>query len=112
MAIIVIVDDMCTGKISKRRLEEAGHTIFWYYIGHEALDELNNGLKYDLALVDISLDDIDGNQIINRMKELYPDKPVICTSCYPILNTRADYRHWNLSDIAEVVESALKEKQR
>jgi DNA-binding NtrC family response regulator len=94
MAIILIVEDSKVGKHYQQQIEARGHTAFWYRSGTEAEKELEAGLKYDMAIVDHSLESADsqsigGEELISRMKNLYPDKPVICISgCYAI--NRAD----------------------
>ena len=55
-------------------------------------------MNYDLALVDLTYrdnDDIDGEDILNALKEKYPQKPVIFRSAYSNrrgipLNKKAD----------------------
>ncbi len=45
--------------------------------GREVLDLLNTGLKVDVLITDLSMQDMDGLQLVQEMKSLYPDIKVI-----------------------------------
>ena len=39
---------------------------------------------YSIAVVDRRLDgDLDGNDVMRVLKEKYPQRPIICASCFP-----------------------------
>lgn len=94
MAIIVLVDDNeLFGKQMKDYFEIMwGHTTFQYTSGKEIIEELENGLRYDVAIVDADLGDMKGEYIIKKMKEIHPETPVIFSTGYSMLSSRyADY---------------------
>ncbi len=56
-------------------IDEAGR-------GSEVIDKVGDN-EYDLALLDISLPDIDGLEVLERIKKRRPKLPVLLTSTYP-----------------------------
>ncbi|HJR99017.1 MAG TPA: response regulator transcription factor [Actinomycetota bacterium] len=47
-----------------------------------ALDVLRSGTKFDLALVDVRMPDLDGLELLRAVKAEWPDMPVIMLSTY------------------------------
>ncbi len=72
---------------------------------------LQYGLYYDVAIVDRSLPFVDGDVVIEKLKEKYPQKPVICTSAYGTMVAKADahlYKPFSLDSLEALVNRMLK----
>jgi two-component system, NtrC family, nitrogen regulation response regulator NtrX len=80
MASILIVDDENNIlKTLKSILEDEDHTVFTALKGEEGLSIVKDH-EVDLAILDVWLPDIDGLDLLSRMKEGYPDIAVIMMS--------------------------------
>lgn len=80
MRIILIEDDELIRETTVELLELAGHeTVAAAASGGEALDAAR-GLAADLAVVDFSLPDMDGDEAATRLREIFPAIPIIITS--------------------------------
>ncbi len=89
MFTVLIIDDNFGNKVGNI-LENEGFFPLVYTNGLEAIEEINNGLEYDIAFVDLSLLNkesnpmyfVDGLEIIRLLKNKNPDKPVYVLSSY------------------------------
>jgi two-component system nitrogen regulation response regulator NtrX len=80
MASILIVDDESNIlKTLKSILEDEEHTVFTALNGDEGLSIIKDH-EVDLAILDVWLPDIDGLDLLNKMKEEYPDIAIIMMS--------------------------------
>jgi len=82
MSTILVVDD----EENLRRLlldvlEGEGHTLLQAATGAEALDRFQE-VSCDLVLLDMILPDLNGLQVLKRMKRLAPEVPVIIMTAY------------------------------
>lgn len=82
--IIVIAEDSAYARpdIQKMFFERKGYSVKLYEDGRALRDAIENGLDYDLAIVDRSLPGVSGDDIIELSKKLHPEIPVICVSGY------------------------------
>ena len=93
MAKILIVDDeknypMIIGEI----LSEEGYATITASSGMEALDSLNNNIV-DLVLTDVKMPGMDGIQLLEKIKELNPDIPVIIMTAHGSVEKAVDAMH-------------------
>ena len=93
MENILIVDDeknytMIIGEI----LQEEGYTSITASSGMEALDILNNEI-IDLILTDVKMPGMSGIQLLEKIKELNPDIPVIIMTAYGSVEKAVDAMH-------------------
>jgi len=93
MENILIVDDeknytMIIGEI----LQEEGYTSITASSGMEALDFLNNEI-IDLVLTDVKMPGMSGIQLLEKIKELNPDIPVIIMTAYGSVEKAVDAMH-------------------
>jgi len=93
MENILIVDDeknytMIIGEI----LQEEGYTSITASSGMEALDILNNEI-IDLVLTDVKMPGMSGIQLLEKIKELNPDIPVIIMTAYGSVEKAVDAMH-------------------
>jgi DNA-binding response OmpR family regulator len=112
---IVICDDKAACSI-KDYLEIEGYKACLYPLGIEFLGDIDTGLYYDLAIVDLSLPDISGYDVVRDLKSKYPNKPVIIWSCYAIEKKEADrvlYKPLRKAkDLVKVIEELTADKSK
>lgn len=93
MENILIVDDeknypMIIGEL----LQEEGYTSLTASSGMEALDILKNEL-IDLVLTDVKMPGISGIQLLEKIKEINPDIPVIIMTAYGSVEKAVEAMH-------------------
>ncbi len=111
MKILVVDDDKRIQLLYQAELEEAGYEVHIAGSGTEALEKFET-VKPDLVTLDILMPDIDGIQVLRKMKEKNPQLPVIMSTAY---DYRDDFAVWaseaylvKSSDLAELKEMIRK----
>jgi DNA-binding response OmpR family regulator len=100
MKILVVDDDPSIRMLYKEELEDEGYEVIAASSGDEALrlfDEENP----DLVTLDILMPDMDGIQVLRKMKEKKPRLPIIMSTAY---DYRDDFAVW--ASEAYVVKSS------
>jgi two-component system cell cycle response regulator CtrA len=89
MRVLLVEDDILTEKTSVV-LRSAGFTVDYTDMGYEAL-EMVRRYDYDLILLDITLPDIEGYEVLRRMRAARLSTPVIVLSalCRPQAKVKA-----------------------
>lgn len=105
MKILVVDDDKRIQLLYQAELEEEGYEVFIAGSGGEAI-EMFDTVNPDLVTLDILMPDIDGIQVLRKMKEKNPQLPVIMSTAY---DYRDDFAVWaseaylvKSSDLAEL----------
>ena len=75
--ILVVDDEESIREIVSSMLTAAGYETAQAGSGATALSRLTSGEQYDLMLSDLMMADLDGLGLLERVKERYPDMPVI-----------------------------------
>jgi len=81
--ILLVEDDELVRRVTRRQLERAGYRVLAAADGAEALrvvDERSGQL--DLVLLDVLMPEMNGPEACRRIREAYPDLPVIFCSGY------------------------------
>ena len=86
---ILFAEDI-SGDWLQECLERQGYLVMLYQDGRKLMDDINDGLKYKLAIIDLSLPGVDGEEIINLSKRLYPQVPIISISGFPYKPINSD----------------------
>ena len=84
--ILVVDDDKSILRTFTRILQKSGYEIDVAETGREAMDKAENQ-HYDLALVDIRLPDMDGTDLIAKLKKQLQDTVKIMITGFPSLET-------------------------
>lgn len=101
-ARLLIVDDEENIRILfKEELEDEGYEIDLAFNGYEAIDKFKTG-SFDVIILDIKMPGMDGIQVLNEIKNMNKDQPVILCSAYG--EFKQDFSSW-VSD-GYVVKSA------
>ena len=83
-SILVVDDDKSILRTFTRILTKAGYEIDVAENGKEAIEKAEN-CKYDLALVDVRLPDIDGTDLLLKMQNSMRDTVKIVITGFPSL---------------------------
>lgn len=87
--ILVIDDDVDMCLLLKRFLTKNGYEVALAHNGKKALEDLENN-EPDLVLCDFRLEDIDGKELLVKVKEKYPRTPVIIVTGYSDIKVAVD----------------------
>jgi DNA-binding response OmpR family regulator len=79
--ILVMEDDLNVAKGLKMIMDEQGYDVDLAGTGSGALDAIGQ-YDYDLLMADLRLPDIDGMQVVKRLKETKPETEVIVITGY------------------------------
>jgi len=81
LSILSVDDEIKFTELLKQYFEVRGYDIDVTYDGVSAL-ELLTRKKYDVVLLDLKMAGINGDEVIRRAKNLYPDMRVIFITAY------------------------------
>jgi len=118
--ILVIDDDKSIRKIFRINLEEEGYIIDLAESGKEALRKVEDQ-RYNLALIDIKLDDMDGTDLLESFQEKAPQMKKIIVTGFPslqnaiqALNRGADayiLKPVKIDQLLKIIEEQLRKQQ-
>ena len=89
MKILVIDDEPVVLNSCRKVLEEDGFDVYLVPSADEALKTMKRG-GIDLLLVDVKMPKHDGIYLMQKVKEQWPDVPIIVMSGYPTPDTITD----------------------
>jgi two-component system response regulator HydG len=79
--ILVADDDVDICTLLSRYLTKKGFDVSTSYTGTQAIDMVKK-TRFDLVLCDFRLGDMEGSEVLQRIKDLYPEVPVIIITGY------------------------------
>ncbi len=79
--ILLVDDEEGIHLLYREELEEEGYEVHSALGGAEALDKLPI-IAPDLVILDINMPDMNGIEVLRRMKEINPKLPVILSTAY------------------------------
>jgi len=100
MKILVVDDDPSIRMLYKEELEDEGYDVVVASSGKQAI-ELFQQENPDLVTLDILMPDMDGIQVLRKMKEIKPRLPIVMSTAY---DYRDDFAVW--ASEAYVVKSS------
>ncbi len=103
--ILVVDDEEGLRLLYKEELEDQGWEVILAASGVESLKRLDEG-AVDIVLLDIKMPDMDGVEVLRRIKEKWNDLPVVLCSAYP--HYKGDFGTW-ASDAYVIKSSDLTE---
>ncbi len=95
--ILVIDDDVDMCLLLKRFLSKNGYEVILAHNGKKAVDILEQ-LEPNLVLCDFRLEDIDGKELLIKIKEKYPQTPVIIVTGYSDIKVAVDVMKLGAND--------------
>ena len=87
--ILVIDDDVDMCLLLKRFLTKNGYDVVLAHNGKKAVEALEN-VEPELVLCDFRLEDMDGKELLIKIKEKYPSVPVIIVTGYSDIKIAVD----------------------
>lgn len=88
--ILVIDDDRDICVLMNKFLSKHGYQTQECFSGKKALDILEEQHDFSLVLCDYRLDGIDGNEMLDKIKQIHPQLPVIIITGYNDLKTAVE----------------------
>jgi DNA-binding response OmpR family regulator len=85
--ILLIEDDQVLGDAVLRSLEQAGYAVDWAHSGASADTALKDQI-YDLALLDLGLPQLDGLEVLRRLRSRHDSLPVLIVTARDSLEDR------------------------
>ena len=80
--ILVVDDERAVRQLSKASLERNGFTVLLAGDGVRGLEVLAENPHVDAVLLDLTMPELDGLQVLKRIRETQPDLPVLLSSGY------------------------------
>ena len=114
--ILVADDEMSIRLLYSEELREEGYEVFTASNGREALEVVEKE-PLDLIILDIKMPEMNGIEVLRRIKELHPNLPVLLSSAYS--EYKQDFGTWaseeylvkssDLEDLKAAVRKHLKD---
>jgi len=89
MNLLLVEDEPRVASFMTKGLRAQGHVVHWCDAGHPALEALGDGRHWDLVLLDLGLPDIDGLDVLQRIRDSHNAVPVV------VVTARHDDAHCN-----------------
>ena len=89
---ILVVDDveLICWSLKRSFEKKEGHSVCCAYTGNEALQKMVEN-EYDVVITDLKLPDVDGAELVRKLKELNTGVPVIVISSHFPQSTMDDF---------------------
>ncbi len=95
-SILVVDDEPGVLRVCRRLLEREGHDVHTVERAQKALDFFEDGAQVDLLLCDVYMPKMTGDELVEQVRELRPQLPVIFISGH-LLESQAS-RQLNVGD--------------
>ncbi|MDF1543616.1 MAG: response regulator [bacterium] len=96
-SILVVDDELLIRDLLYDFFNSQGWKISVAENGQKALEVLEEQ-KIDLVLTDLKMPTMDGMTLTKRLKEIYPDMPVVVMTGYPSVDSAIEAIHQKVSD--------------
>jgi CheY-like chemotaxis protein len=80
--VMLVDDDPLILKTTADMLRELGHEAVEMSSGNQALEALQTGKLFDLAILDYAMPDMTGDQLADRIRESFPALPLLLATGY------------------------------
>ncbi len=119
--ILVIDDEEVVGKSCARILEPAGYQVEYETSPKKGLEKVESG-AYDLVLLDLRMPEMDGIEVLKKIKEKRPETEVVIITAFSSVDTAVetlklgakDYvpKPFTPEELQEVVKTALGQEEK
>jgi DNA-binding NtrC family response regulator len=79
--ILVVDDELNICQSCKKILEKIDYEVLYALNGYDALKMMEAG-PFDIVITDLKMSSLGGMEVLQRVKEAYPDTPVIVITGY------------------------------
>ena len=101
--VLVVDDDDGIRLLYQRELSQAGYPVVGAATGSEAIEKFSRQ-SFGLVVLDVEIPDMSGLEILNKLKEIAPETPIILNTAYSTY--KQDFQSW-LADAYMVKSSDL-----
>jgi DNA-binding NtrC family response regulator len=119
--ILIVDDDESIRTVLATILEEKGYTVDTAENGNEGIEKTQTNF-YNLALIDIRLPDMQGTQVLAKMKDTAPEIRKIIITGFPSLQNSVEalnkgahayiMKPFDMDNVLETVEEQLKKQEQ
>ncbi len=119
--VLLLEDEFSVAKGLEMVMSEQGYDVDLAPTGQAALDAFRAG-RFDLLVADLRLPDMDGMEVIERIKENQPDTSVVIITGYPSVSSAVEAVKMGVSDylrkpftedeFMSAVDETLKKRQK
>lgn len=88
--ILIAEDEAVSRFLFEKALKKTRANLFFVKNGVEAVEMVKENLEIDVVIMDIRLPLMDGLEATAKIKELFPEMPVIIQSAYAMQSTREE----------------------
>lgn len=88
--VLVVDDDALIAAATAAMLEDLGHVVIETTSGHQALDVLSNNTSIELVITDHAMPGMTGTELARRIRDSWPDLPIILATGYADLPNGED----------------------
>ncbi|MCP3890018.1 MAG: response regulator, partial [Desulfobulbaceae bacterium] len=118
--VLLVDDEEMILEVGQAMLEKLGYRIIVAADGEQAVDVVKRkGNEIDLVILDLIMPGMNGGKVFDRIKEIWPQMPVVLSSGYAI-NGQADkilkrgcngfiQKPFNISELSQKVRKVLEE---
>ncbi|MCK9331157.1 MAG: response regulator, partial [Candidatus Cloacimonetes bacterium] len=114
--ILIAEDEKSLKELLDKMLTKLGYNVIAVENGNEALKTINQQMiKPDLLLTDIIMPDMNGVELINNLKQIFPELKVLFMSGYSNIPINSNYKKYpfiqkpfNINNIAIQIKMILK----
>lgn len=114
--ILLVDDDKALLEFTRAALENANHTVSSFLNGLNAYKALKESASFDLLLTDIIMPGMDGLELADKAKALYPDLKIMFMTGFSGIsadkteNQLVMSKPFHLKDLLNQVETALQKE--
>lgn len=88
--ILIAEDEAVSRFLFEKALKKTRANLFFVKNGVEAVEMVKENMEIDAVIMDIRLPLMDGLEATSKIKELFPEMPVIIQSAYAMQSTREE----------------------
>jgi CheY-like chemotaxis protein len=106
--ILVVEDEACVRRVVRAILRHGGYDVVEASDGEQALRHVREqGATFALVLLDLSMPTMSGGEVLQRLRSLTPDLPVIIFPGATAVLSKSVKQHELLSAVAQGLNPAL-----
>jgi two-component system NtrC family response regulator len=89
LTILLIDDDESLRRVTEFTLREEGYAVLTAADGRAAIEAFSNA-PVDLVVTDVRMPEMDGMELLSRLKAMHPDLPVVLLTAHGTINAAVD----------------------
>ena len=93
--ILIVDDEKMIRLLYRKELNQAGYEVDTASSGAEAIKKVSQG-NFGAVVLDIELPDMSGLEVLQKLREIAPETPIIINSAYTTY--KSDFQSWLADD--------------